>query len=261
MLLSTRNNLKRHYDHKHGANNSLTCKVCNLRFTKKYQFATHMETHSSEELYKCEICQKTYTGKIKFKQHKRTHEASKKIYPCTVSGCTEVFQKWALRCAHLKTQHVNDYKCSDCDKVFLNKTHLKRHAKIHSDKRPVIPCPFEKCYRFYFFKSNLTAHIKSYHLGKKFYCDICKIGLAVKQKLAYHIQRFHMSEERLKKAKKAKKLQRKKRKDAGIPKKSMLTALVGVPMPHDIEKMILDRTTDVSYVETEKKEQNADTNL
>lgn len=244
MLLSNRHNLKRHYDRVHGTNNSLMCKLCNVSFTKKYQYARHMETHSTE-LYKCEVCNKTYVGKVKFWRHKKTHDKSKKNYPCTVSDCAEVFQKWAMLCAHLKTKHVNDYKCADCDKIFLSKTHLKRHAKIHNDNRSVIPCPFEKCYRFYFFKSNLMTHVESYHLGKKFYCDICKIGLSVKQKLAYHIQRFHMPEESMKRTKKARKLQRKKRKDAGIPKKSMVTTLVGVPMPTDIEKLILNRKTDI----------------
>lgn len=77
------------------------------------------------------------------------------------------------------------------------------------------------------------------HLGKKFYCDLCSAGLTSKQKLIGHIQRHYEPKEKKEKPK----VQRKKRKDVGIPKRSVLTALIGVNLPHHLEKMMMERET------------------
>lgn len=86
------------------------------------------------------------------------------------------------------------------------------------------------------------------HLGKKFYCDMCSMGLTSKQKLIEHIQRHY----ELKKKKK-KKVQQKKRKDAGIPKRSVLTALIGVNLPYHLEKMVMERETVMNDTSTTSK--------
>lgn len=75
------------------------------------------------------------------------------------------------------------------------------------------------------------------HLGKKFYCDICSVGLTSKQKLIEHIQRHY------KPKKKKKRVQQKKRKDIGTPRRSVITALIGVNLPHHLEKMMMERET------------------
>lgn len=80
--------------------------------------------------------------------------------------------------------------------------------------------------------------MRTKHLGKKFYCDICSVGLTSKQKLIEHI-RYHYEP----KKKKKKRVQQKKRKDIGVPKRSVITALIGVNLPHHLEKMIMERET------------------
>lgn len=65
-----------------------------------------MTTHSPV-VYKCDECNKSFTNPTKYKRHKTTHKEGSKKYPCTMPGCNEVFAKWLLYCAHLKTQHVN----------------------------------------------------------------------------------------------------------------------------------------------------------
>lgn len=134
---------------------------------------------------------------------------------------------------------VSDYKCNNCDKIFLSKSRLKVHSKIHSENRLIISCPYDNCHKTYLFKSNLEQHIRIKHLGEKFYCDTCSVGLTTKKKLIEHIQRRHES----KKEKKKRKEEQKKRKDAGIPKKSMLSGLIGVNLPYSLEKMVMERET------------------
>ncbi|OAD52599.1 Transcription factor IIIA [Eufriesea mexicana] len=243
--ISNQHNLKRHYNIMHMNCDKLTCKECNETFTKKYQLKAHMTIHNPV-FYKCDQCTKSYTSLTKFKKHKTSHEQGDKQYPCNMPGCNEVFIKWMLLCAHIKTQHVNEHKCKNCSKIFLSKRHLKIHSQVHIENRSVIPCPYEKCPRVYYFKYNLNHHIRTYHFGEKYECDICKIKIGTKQRLVAHIQKLHMSETRIKQTKK---LQRKKRKDAGIPKRSTASKLVGVNLPSKVEKMILERKENIAYIE------------
>lgn len=56
---------------------------------------------------------------------------------------------------------------------------------------------------------------------------------------------MHMSERKPR----AKKLQRKKRKDAGVCKKSAISALLGVHLPSQVEKEIMERQENIPYME------------
>lgn len=143
-----------------------------------------------------------------------------------------------------------DFKCKDCDKVFLSKYHLKVHSQVHMENRSVISCPYDKCPRVYYFKKNLESHIQTKHLGRKYQCDICKIQISSKLRLADHIQKLHMSERRIKRTRK---LQRRKRKDAGLHKRSAVSALVGVNLPPKVEKLVLERNENILYLEEFKK--------
>lgn len=82
-------------------------------------------------------------------------------------------------------------------------------------------------------------------MGKKFYCDTCSAALTSKQKLISHIQSHYEP-----KKKKKKRVQKKKRKDAGAPKKSVLTALIGMDLPYDLEKMMIKRETTINETAT-----------
>ncbi|CAD1471145.1 unnamed protein product [Heterotrigona itama] len=246
ICISNQHNLKRHYNTVHMNYDKLTCKECNFTFAKKYQLKIHMAEHN-RVLYKCSECDKSFINPKKFKIHISYHEKGGKQYPCSIPGCNEVFQKWMFLCAHMKTQHVSDYKCTKCDKTFLNKRHLKIHSQVHMEDRSVIPCPYEKCPRSYYFKNNLTHHIRTYHLGEKYECDICKVKIGTKQRLAQHIQKLHMSERKIKEIKK--KSQRKKRKDAGVAKRSAVSKLVGINLPLKVEKMVLKREDYIEYFE------------
>ncbi|KOC61939.1 Transcription factor IIIA [Habropoda laboriosa] len=245
--ISNAHNLKRHLSAIHGDhNNKLVCQECNETFAKKYQLKAHVAIHSSIS-YTCDQCNKNFKDCKKFDRHKTNHEKGRKRYPCTMPECNEVFEKWVLLCAHIRTQHVYDYKCTTCGKVFLSKQHLKRHSEVHMESRSVISCPFEKCPRVYYFKRNLTTHIRTYHLEDKYECDICKIKIGTKRRLEEHIQKLHMSEKKIKQIKR--KSQRRKRKDAGMPKKSVITKLVGVNLPAKIEKMVLERKDNIPFIE------------
>lgn len=239
LTISNYHNLKRHYARVHNNDNILTCNECNAVFSKKHQLIQHIAIHFGVTSYNCSKCNKKYVNIKRLKRHETIHEKGQKSYSCQVEQCSEVFDKWALLCKHKKTHHINDYKCDQCDKVFSNETRLKNHSKIHEKSRLLISCPYKDCQRSYLFESNLNNHIKIYHLGQRFICDVCKAGLSSKQKLIEHM-RIH--ENKIKK-RIPKQSKRKKRKDAGIPKKSMVSTLTGLVFTHQIEKELLKRET------------------
>ncbi|KAG7187978.1 hypothetical protein KM043_013934 [Ampulex compressa] len=245
LSISNLHNLKRHHERVHGTHGKLTCKECNLTFSKKHQLATHAAKHSPSLLHKCDKCKKSFTSITKYKTHYRTHEKPKRTYSCKEPQCEEIFDKWTLFCSHMKTKHVIDYKCNNCSRVFLSKSHLRIHMQVHEEGRSVLECPFEKCYRTYLFKRNLDHHVRSSHTGKKFHCDVCDIKLSTKQKLVQHIERYHRAKRPQYKPVNSM-VQRKTRRDAGTYKKSAITALVGIDVPHDIEKLILKRKHSVN---------------
>lgn len=111
----------------------------------------------------------------------------------------------------------------------------------------IIPCPYDKCHRAYFFKSNLKNHIKIKHLGEKFYCNICSVGRTSKARLIEHIQSHYKLE---RKRKTSNKVRQKKRKDTGISKKSEVSKLIGMTLPHDLEKIIIKRNTVIKTLES-----------
>ncbi|XP_026670810.1 zinc finger protein 888-like [Ceratina calcarata] len=243
LYLRNQHNLKRHFNRMHKDLDRLTCKECKKVFPKKYQLQRHMTEHSTS--YTCKMCNKTFTNIRKFNRHKKSHEPGDKQYPCPVLGCTEVLGKWLFLQAHIKTQHVNDHRCKDCDKVFLSRNHLRNHSIIHVKDRPRLSCPYDKCPRVYMTQSTLTTHIRIYHLDKKFECDICKVRIGTKSNLRFHIEKLHMSERKIKEIKRT---QRKRRKDIGIPTRSAVSKLVGVNLPPKIEKLILERKEPIEYL-------------
>lgn len=94
----------------HSKDKKMDCKECGESFNKKHQLTEHQTIHFGPMIYKCEKCDKNFTNVNKFKRHKKEHEKDPKRYPCPVSGCSEVFDKWLLLCAHRRAKHVTSMK-------------------------------------------------------------------------------------------------------------------------------------------------------
>ncbi|XP_066590148.1 zinc finger protein 624-like [Prorops nasuta] len=227
--------LKKHYENAHGDKNK--CKECNLTFKKKSQLAQHVVIHNDfESLKRCEQCDKLFVNEIKFTKHCQKYH--KKSYSCL--HCTETFQNWSLLCLHKKKNHLNEYKCKDCDKVFFKKARLKAHSKLHTES-PLLKCPYDQCHRSYAYKRNLDLHIRTKHLNEKYICDICSTAICSKQKLISHIQTIHQLSQN--KVRKEKNEPRKRRKDAGSIKQSIISPLIGLMLPINVQKALLQRDT------------------
>ncbi|XP_019742148.1 zinc finger protein 37 homolog [Hippocampus comes] len=83
--------------------------------------------------------------------------------------------------------HTDDrcWKCSQCDKVFFNQTHLNRHMGWHTGERPFM-C--SDCGQAFFKEPHLTTHRRTHTGEKPFSCSVCSKSFSVRFGLTQHMR-------------------------------------------------------------------------
>ncbi|XP_044756090.1 zinc finger protein 1 isoform X2 [Coccinella septempunctata] len=85
------------------------CSQCASSFSTKDQLDKHELLHSPNAQVSCKICNKTFANVYRLQRHMISHDES------------AVLRK---------------FKCTECDKAFKFKHHLKEHKRIHSGEKP-----------------------------------------------------------------------------------------------------------------------------
>ncbi|XP_030760348.1 zinc finger E-box-binding homeobox protein zag-1 isoform X2 [Sitophilus oryzae] len=85
------------------------CAQCSASFASKEQLEKHELLHSPNAQVSCKICNKTFANVYRLQRHMISHDES------------AVLRK---------------FKCTECDKAFKFKHHLKEHIRIHSGEKP-----------------------------------------------------------------------------------------------------------------------------
>ena len=154
----TRKEVNKHYIDNH---EPLLCDKCNKLFNTPSSLSLHMYDHE-EHRFKCELCNKGYHFKGQLKQHKADHNKTPS-FQCMRVDCGRWFKRKGDLVLHLEThknlvwscnecdhkttcekylkEHVRDkhrtdeadyhFKCAICNKKFLYRTQLTRHAETH----------------------------------------------------------------------------------------------------------------------------------
>ena len=90
-------------------NHAFTCEYCSKVFTKKYNWTSHLKTHSDDRPFKCHICGISFARENDHNRHKATH--SEKSYKCggilkdgSIWGCGNSFSRADILSSHHKSK-------------------------------------------------------------------------------------------------------------------------------------------------------------
>ncbi|KAI4459768.1 histone h4 transcription factor-related [Holotrichia oblita] len=92
-----------------GTGGPFACSQCATSFPNKDQLEKHELLHSPNAQVSCKVCNKTFANVYRLQRHMISHDES------------AVLRK---------------FKCTECDKAFKFKHHLKEHIRIHSGEKP-----------------------------------------------------------------------------------------------------------------------------
>jgi uncharacterized Zn-finger protein len=114
-----------------GAGGPFGCSQCTTSFATKDQLEKHELLHSPNAQVSCKICNKTFANVYRLQRHMISHDES------------AVLRK---------------FKCTECDKAFKFKHHLKEHIRIHSGEKP-FECP--NCSKRFSHSGSYSSHMTS----------------------------------------------------------------------------------------------------
>jgi len=97
------------------------CDICN---TEVSDLKTHIKSHE-EKKFQCEKCPKRYRTKFDLKTHMKSVHLSIKE-PCPHCG-----RLTANLSKHIYGNHMHEFPCEICGKVFARQTQLNYHLKAH----------------------------------------------------------------------------------------------------------------------------------
>ncbi|XP_034475211.1 zinc finger protein 501-like isoform X2 [Drosophila innubila] len=149
---------------------SYQCDHCPRHFERSDELEIHTQIHSNNLLYKCSYCPNSFSHKSIFTAHMYVHGK----FP---------------------------YECPECPKGFLKNSDLKKHARLHVDKRlskcPLCPrncthngnnpiqCP--QCPRSFMKSDELEIHLQIHSDKLPYKCPYCPSSFAHKSNYLSHI--------------------------------------------------------------------------
>lgn len=122
------------------------CSQCNQKFFFSAELENHAFTHatgensltpSSQDLT-CTECNKTFSNGVNLNNHRKIHERNDHdSYKCSL--CTESFPTMGALQGHFFSCHAASdrdlakptFRCTECDKEFVNISTLQSHVRIH----------------------------------------------------------------------------------------------------------------------------------
>ncbi|XP_043943327.1 zinc finger protein 2-like isoform X2 [Protopterus annectens] len=172
-------------------NKPTDCEAYNKSFIHKTDTSSE-QTQTVENTYQCGDSLKNSHFHV---HHKKSHTEKKqykgvrldvKSYKCT--ACEKNFVNNAQLSSHMKS-HTSDrpYKCAICGKSFKWKKYLRYHEESHSGDRSY-KCV--TCDKSFIWKQSLRSHERTHRREKQFKCTECDRTFMWKCLLTYH-ERTH----------------------------------------------------------------------
>ncbi|XP_030848695.1 zinc finger protein 696 isoform X2 [Strongylocentrotus purpuratus] len=136
--------------------------------------------NEEEQLSQCKICLKSF---MHLKSHMKVH-TSERPFKCSV--CDKGFIERRHLENHMRS-HTGEkpFECSVCQKAFSRATHLTYHLRTHTGIRP-FSC--ETCGRSFGRKGDMTVHMRIHTGERPFACKLCDKTCSTQSNLTLHMR-------------------------------------------------------------------------
>lgn len=166
--------------------------ACNTKYATQTKLADHIKTHTKEKIMGCTSCNRLFSNKTKFCDHRRRQKTqlstALQTYQC--SQCVKLFPTERLLRDHIRS-HVNHYKCTMCDMTCSKPSILAKHIRFkHIDFKPY-KC--SKCDKRFVEKYNLNTHLKTHEEENPLKCYLCDFECRSKVGMDNHCVKMHGS--------------------------------------------------------------------
>ena len=153
----TRKEVNKHYIDTH---EPLLCDNCNKVFNTPSALSLHRYEHE-EHRYRCEVCNKGFHFKGQLKQHKADHNKTP-TFQCMRVDCGRWFKRKGDLVLHLETHKNVVWSCKECDHKTSCEKYLKEHVR---DKHKTDEADFRfkcaVCNKRFLYRTQLTRHAES----------------------------------------------------------------------------------------------------
>ncbi len=148
----------------------------------------HMETHSSEKRYKCGDCQYSTHYERNLQLHRLQRHTSGTTVKCAV--CGQILKSYLTLRRHMKIHEEKKIECQTCGKMFRTKTEVKVHSVVHTKERK-FKCHI--CQASFGWLAALDKHRNIVHnfKPKKWQCTKCDLSFIYESHLKSHQEKRH----------------------------------------------------------------------
>lgn len=155
---------------------------------KKHEFDSFIAEWKQD--LECELCHENYNNFTLLRKHFASKHPQQKCY---ITCCQHKLTHRVQIVEHIR-YHMdsNSFKCTICEKVFLNSRNLNTHMRDqHTTENKERPFECNLCQKRFFKKGALKSHMDTHDSATDFKCGKCGKGFPTEQRRKIHERTVH----------------------------------------------------------------------